>query len=96
MCQQYVEQIKNCWDVRVGVIKDTGHGVVPSSESSQETETTSGLDELCLWASTGGENVPESEHEEGHVEGKEEKEERNCGSESCNQEESSEDEPALR
>jgi hypothetical protein len=81
---------------RVGRLGDTSVGVVPGEEGSEETKDTTSLDEtnvrVCalVWA----DEMAETEHEEGQVEGEEEKEEGDGGLHGAEEKQEGEDEPA--
>jgi len=81
----------------VGLLGDTGVGVVPGEEGSEETKDTTSLDEAGV-GDTGGhvwaDEMPESEEEEGEIEGEEEREEGDGGLHGAEEEDKGEDEPA--
>ena len=63
-----------CLPVRV--VGNTSQGVVPSHESSDESEEASCLDDWCVWFALGVTvEVADAEEHEGHVEREEEGEE---------------------
>ena len=82
-------------DVPVRTVGDTGKSVVPSHESGEEAEITTGLDQGCAGGTTRVMEVSSSEEEEGEIEEEEEEEECDGGLECAYQEDSGEDEPAL-
>lgn len=74
---------------------------LPSDESCQDTKCTTGDNATFLrcWARGGlaaVDEVANTEQQEGHVEGKEKEEEGNCGAQGADQQQESEDEPALK
>lgn len=68
----------------VASIGDTSEGIVPSGESSQETEETSGLLDIGVGVTVGTAlQVGDTEQEEGQVQGEEQQEEGDGGPESA-------------
>lgn len=81
------------WDDEEGVaaVGDTGKGVVPSGEGSEDTKGTTGSDAGGVLAV----KVSDTEHQEGQVQSEEEEEKSDGGAESADEEEEGEDEPSL-
>ena len=80
----------------VASIGDTSEGIVPSGESSEETEETTGLLDVGVGVAVGTAlQVGDTEQEEGEVQGEEQHEEGDGGLESAEQQDGGEDEPAL-
>lgn len=85
------------WDYEEGVagVRNTGKGVIPGDEGSKESEDTTSLDESVVnLSNTVQDEVSDSQHEEGHVEEKEEQEEGHGRTECAEEEEGGEDEPS--
>jgi len=59
----------------VGCIRDTGKGIVPSSESSEDSKCTSCTDTSCVGVSAGRLKIPNGQQEECQIKGEEEEEE---------------------
>lgn len=80
----------------VASIGDTCEGIVPGSESSQETEETTGLLDVGVGVAVRTTlQVGNTEQEEGQVQGEEQQEEGDGGLEGAEQHDGGEDEPAL-
>lgn len=80
----------------VASIGDTGEGIVPGGESSQETEETTGLLDVGVGVAVGTAlQVCDTEQEEGQIQGEEQQEEGDGGLEGAEQHDGGEDEPAL-
>lgn len=81
----------------VAAVGNTGQGVVPSGECSQETEETTCLDDGGVGlASRVPLQVTNTKQQEGQVQEQEEAEEGDSGSQSAEQQDGGENEPALR
>lgn len=82
----------------VGGLGDTGVGVVPGEEGSEETKDTTGLDESVgsVGGSSWADEMAETEHEEGEIESEEEGEEGDGGFHGAEKEEEGKDEPAHK
>lgn len=81
----------------VGLVLNTGVGVVPGEEGSEETKDTTGLLQSEVAGSshaTRVEEVRQGQAEEGDVEGEEEGEEGNGRAHGAEEEDKGEDEPA--
>lgn len=74
----------------VARVCNTGKGVVPSQESGEDTEATTGLGAGRAW-----DEVAEGQEQEGQVKGEEEEEKGDGRAEGADQEEEGEDEPSL-
>lgn len=86
------------WDDEEAVagVGNTGQGVVPGGESSQETEESTSLDNgRVRQALVVALDVSNSEQQEAKVQSQEEREEGNSGLQGAKQQDESEDEPAL-
>ena len=81
----------------VAVIGDTGEGVVPGQESSEDSKDTTSLDASRVGLSGGcvDVEVSGSQKQEGQVQGEEEEEESDGGFQRADEEDGREDEPAL-
>ena len=81
----------------VAAVGNTGQGVVPSGECSQETEETTCLDDGGVGLASGVPlQVTNTKQQEGQVQEQEEAEEGDSGSQSAEQQDGGKDEPALR
>lgn len=81
----------------VAAVGNTSQGVVPSGECSQETEETTRLDDGSVGlASRVPLQVTNTKQQEGQVQEQEEAEEGDSGPQGAEQQDSGEDEPALR
>ena len=78
----------------VGVIGDTGEGIVPCEESSKQTEETSSLDAAGHGLSRASLHVTNSKHQESKIEGKEQQEECHSRAQGTDQQDEGENEPA--
>lgn len=76
---------------RVAGVGNTGKGVVPGGESSEDTESTTSSEE----GDVSVVEVRETQAEEGKVECEEEEEESDSRAQSADEKEEGEDEPAL-
>lgn len=97
LCEsQYERQnSRKGYDRPVGVIQNTGQGIVPSGECSKQTEHTTSLDARNVLCAGGvGEDVPEREEQEGHVKREEEEEEGDGRTQRGHEQDGGEDEPA--
>ena len=80
----------------VASIGDTSEGIVPGSESSQETEQTTGLLDVGVGVAVRTAlQVGNTKQEEGQVQGEEEHEEGDGGLEGAEQHDGGENKPAL-
>ena len=62
--------------IPVTIVCDTGQGVIPRQECGEHTKGTAGPDERWIWFALGVTvEIPDAEHQEGEVQGEEEKEE---------------------
>ena len=77
-------------------VLDTGQGVVPGSEGSQETKEATGLDDGRVGlARAVALDVADTEQEESEIEEEEQEEESHGRSQGAEQQDGGEDEPAL-
>lgn len=80
----------------VGIVENTSQRVIPSRKRRQQPEEPSGLDDRRVRRALGiAVQVSDAEEQEGQVQGEEEGEECDGGTERGDQEEGGEDEPAL-
>jgi len=61
----------------VGRVRDTGQGIVPSRKRSEDAKRAASQDATMLWGATVRtvQQVSNTQHQEGHVQSKEEEEE---------------------
>ena len=80
----------------VARIGDTSEGVIPSEESSEDTEDATGLDATKVGRARAVKiEVADTEQEECHVKSEEEQGECYCRAQCAQEQEEREDEPAL-
>ena len=80
----------------VGVVGDTGEGVVPGGEGGEQAEEAAGLDDGRVGLALGvAVDVADTEQQEGQVEEEEEQEEGHGGAQGAEEQDRGEDEPAL-
>lgn len=79
----------------VAGIGNTGQGIVPGQESSENGKDASCLDDAGSGGAVSADKVADTEQEEGQVQGEEEREEGHGGAEGADQQDGGEDEPAL-
>lgn len=82
--------------IPVARVGDTGKGIVPGGEGSQNTKRTTGLDEPGVGRAAVVLQVTDTQHEEGKVERAEEEEESHSRAQSTDEQDEGEDEPALQ
>lgn len=79
----------------VAGVGDTGQGVVPGGEGGQETEETAGLLDLEVGETVLGEQVGDTQEQEGQIQEEEQQEEGDGRLEGAQDQDEGEDEPAL-
>lgn len=79
----------------VAGIGDTGKSVVPSGEGGEETKEATSLQDLGIGLAVRGEQVGDTQKQEGQVQEEEQKEERDCRLQGADDQDKGEDEPAL-
>jgi hypothetical protein len=78
----------------IPIISNTGKGVVPGHESSEETKVATGLDDARLGGASGGLEVTDREQKEGHIQEEKQQEESQGRAQGAQHHHGSEDEPA--
>lgn len=79
----------------VAGIGDTGKSVVPSGEGGEETEEATSLQDLGVGGAVLGEQVGDTQKQEGQVQEEEQEEESDCRLQGADDQDKGEDEPAL-
>lgn len=85
------------YEEAVGVVGNTGQGVVPGGKGRHETEETTGHDDGRVGLALGVTvDVPNTQQQEGQVQEEEQQEEGHRRSQGAEEKDSGEDEPALK